>query len=229
MKGIFIMKKIISLILSVMLCIVCSFGAFAVEETTGAAPAQTPSQTQAQTQVQTTAASQLVAADDATAESAFRLFEKIIVAESEAKTADAGEAMFSLYSLFKEAGVTDYVALSNQMQKYAQDTGSEIAPCFSAMNCVQAIVRIFMTNGAFDLIKIQSGIESSNSLATLLALYTGAEIVKAPQPTAAAQPGKTTMVENPRTGDSSVNTAIAFAVLGLGVAAIAVCAKKKES
>lgn len=216
------MKKILSLILAAIMIAAFSVPCFAV--TTTAAQQSTTAPAQQAVQPSTTTAKALVKADDATAESAFKQFTKIIDAESEARYAVAGEAMFSLYSVLHEAFVTDYITLAAQMKKYAEDTGSEFAPVFSDMYSVQLILKQFTAEGTLDMNAVQKRIESSAALSSVLALYTGAYIVKS---AAAGTPSG--MVENPRTGDSSTGTVIAFAVLAVSVSAAAVCLKKKES
>lgn len=212
MKGNKIMKKIISLILAVVMCFAFSVLCFAANTTTTA----------------TTTTTVATAIDDAVVEKAFKQFETMIDAESEARYTVANEAMFSLYSVIKENNVKDYVTLSTQMKKYAEDNDSELAPVFSDLFSVQIILKKFTVDGTFDLNKVQKEIEGSNSLDLLLTLYTGANIVRTTK-SVATKAGETTMVENPKTGDSGIDTAIAFAVLGLGVATVAVCTKKKEA
>lgn len=230
MKGIFIMKKIISLILAFILCFAFGFCCFAAPgdaSTTAAAPeAASPAQAPAAAAEPSTTAAPI---DNAVVEEAFKQFEKLIDAESEARYVVANEAMFSLYSVMKESGVKDYVTLSTQMKKYAEDNGSELAPVFNDLFSVQIILKKFTVDGTFDINKVQKEIEGSNSLDLLLTLYTGAYIVRTTQAPSNAAESQTTMVENPKTGDSSVSTAAAFAVLAISTAAIAVCAKKKES
>lgn len=210
------MKKIFSLILAVVLISAFAVCCFAAPETAQAAPSQAA------------AANNLVKADDTVVENAFRQFAKLIDAESEARYSVANEAIFALYSVLKEAGVNDYMTLGTQMQKYAQDNESELAPIFSDITSVQIILRKFTVNGTFDINKVQNEIETSNSLASILSLYTGAYIVKSTTVTQAVE-GQTTMVENPKTGESTVGMTAAIAVLALSAGAIAVCAKKKES
>lgn len=214
------MKKILSLILAAIMIAAFSVPCFAV--TTTAAP-QSTTAASSQPASTTTTAKALVKADDSTAEEAFKHFEKIIDAESEARYNVAREEMFALYSVLHEAFVTDYVSLSVQMQKHADETGSEIAPVFSDLFSVQIILKKFTVEGTFDLNKVQKEIEGSMSLDSLLALYTGAYIVRT---SSADTPSG--MVENPRTGDSSTGTVIAFAVLAVSVSAAAVCLKKRE-
>lgn len=225
MKGFLIMKKITSLILAVIMCFAFSVMCFAAPVSTTAAPAASAPATSAPA---TTVPVTTAAIDDTVVEEAFKQFETMIDAESEARYAVASESMFKLYSVLKENNVKDYATLSNQMKKYADDNKSEMAPVFTDLFSVQIILKKFTVDGTFDLNKVQKEIEGSNSLDLLLTLYTGAYIVRTTQ-AVSLKPGETTMVENPKTGDSSINTAIAFAVLGLGVAAIAVCTKKKES
>lgn len=213
------MKKIISITLAFILCFAFAFFCFAEPEETASAPeaAAAPAATQAP------------AIDEATVEDAFKQFYKLIDSESEAKYTAANEAMFSLYSILREGGVKDYVTLGAQMKKYAEDNDSELAPVFQDMFSVQILLKKFTIDGTFDINKVQKEIEGSNSLELLLTLYTGAYIVRSTQAPSAVENGQTTMVENPKTGDSSVKTTVAFAVLGVSVAAVAVCARKKES
>lgn len=219
------MKKLISVILAFTAAAAFSVSCFAVNTTV---PQAQPSSAPAA--ATTTTGSPLFTADDATAEAALKEFEKLIIAESESKSAEAKEIIFKLYSVINEANVNDYMTLSTQMKRIAEDSGSELAPVFSDMASVQAILRKFTVGLAFDTAGTQWEIESGREMESLVSLYTGAYIVRSTAGTAAAAAqGQTTMIENPKTGDSSVDTAAAFAVLGLSVAVIAVCAKKKES
>lgn len=238
MKGKNKMKKVLSVILAAAAATAFSVSCFAVNPTTAVGAATAPAvsatapavSTTAAPTTTTTTARPLFVADDTTAEAAFKEFEKLIIAESESNSAEAKEIVFKLYSVINEANVNDYMTLSTQMKRIAEDNNSELAPVFGDMTSVQTILRYFTLGGVFDTAKTLWTIENGKEMESLVSLYTGAYIVK----TTAAVPvstlaGQTTMVENPKTGDSTVSTAAAFAVLGLSVAVIAVCAKKKES
>ncbi len=227
------MKKSFSLILALIICFAFGFCCFAAPEDgsaplgTAMPPADTAAAPAPDTAVAPTEADPALI-DDAVVEEAFKQFEKLIDAESEARYVVANEAMFSLYSVLKESGVKDYAALSTQMKKYADDNKSELAPVFKDLFSVQIILKKFTVDGTFDINKVQKEIEGSNSLNLLLTLYTGAYIVRSTQAPSKVAEGQTTMVENPKTGDESIGTSVAFAVLAVSAAAVAVCVKKKN-
>lgn len=197
---------------------------------TSAAATSAPATSAPATSAPATTVPTTTAVSDSVISEVYKNFETMIVEESEARYTFAADAMFALYSVMKENNLKDSAALSNQLKKYAEDNNRDLSSIFTntGLHYVQVILNIFMADGNLDLNNAQKIIENGTALATLLKLFTGAEIVKATQ-APSTQAGQTTMVENPKTGDSGVNTAVAFAVLGLGIGTIAVCAKKKES
>ena len=212
------MKKVISLILAFAMMLTLSVCCLAADETT----------------------TRIRHLDDGAVADAFKQFSRMIDAESEARYTAAGDAMFELYSVISEAFITDYVSLSYQMKAYAEDNGSEFAPVFTDMNSVQDILRKFTVEGGFDSNKVQREIESSDSLDSLVALYTGAYIITRTTlgdeikgkngDDDAGKNGDSVMVENPKTGDSSLGTIIACSVLAVsGATAAVIFTKKKKS
>lgn len=242
------MKKVISLILVAAAVLAFSVTCFAADETTRPT----------------------VRADKTIVTDFFKEFAKFIDAEAEAKYSVAAETIFKMYSTLKEGYVSDYSTFAEQMKEYSDETNAEVGPVFSNMDAVKDIIKKFTGNENYDISGLQKDIEASDSLDKLIALYTGAYIVKAPtgidvgsvgvSGTGAYTSDDNTSsdgyvanadlkdlekdeddgsvdrelvivppVDNPSTGDSSVGTAAAFAVLGVSVAAIITVVKKKNS
>ena len=242
------MKKVISLILAALAMLAFSVNCLAANE----------------------AAANTVKADPTIVSDFFKEFAKFIDAEAEAKYSVAAETIFKMYSTLKEGYVTDSDAFAQQMKEYSDETNAEVGPVFSNMEAVKDIIKKFTDNENYDISGLQKDIEESDSLDKLIALYTGAYIVRAPSGIDVGTAGGTGTgtytdtnnssegyianadlkdrendeddgdgedkelvivppVDNPRTGDSSVGTAAAFAVLGVSVAAIITVVKKKES
>lgn len=243
------MKKVISLILAAAAVIAFSVTCFAVDETTRPT----------------------VKADKTVVTDFFKEFAKFIDAEAEAKYSVAAETIFKMYSTLKEGYVTDYATFAEQMKEYSDETNAEVGPVFSNMDAVKEIIKMFTENKDYNINGLQTQIEGSDSLDKLIALYTGAYIVKAPSGIDVGTVGGSDTgtaysvvnnssdgyianadlkgadgdiiveggeeaekvivppVDNPSTGDSSVGTAAAFAVLGVSVAAILMVVRKKET
>ena len=239
------MKKVISLILAAAAMLAFSVNCLAANE----APANT------------------IKADPTIVSDFFKEFAKFIDAEAEAKYSVAAETVFKMYSTLKGGNVTDYSTFAQQMREYSDETNAEVGPVFSNMDAVKDIIKMFTENEDYDITGLQNKIQESDSLNKLIALYTGAYIVKAPTGIDVGTVGingttdadinnssdgyianadlkdlendedgsadKETVivppVDNPRTGDSSVGTAAAFAVLGVSVAAIVMVVRKKDS
>ncbi len=194
------------------------------------------------------------AVSDSVLENAFSHFEKLIDAESEARYIVAKDEINGLYTVIKDSAIKDYAELAAQMKDYADEIDSDIAPVFSNMDVVKDILSKFISENVINLDSLQAELQKSDSLDKALTLYTGAYIVKHPQKNyeevsaqAATENKESTtaneettqsttntayqppVVENPKTGDSSTGTFIAFAVLGVSIATIAVASKKKSS
>lgn len=248
------MKKVISLILAAAAVLAFSVNCLAANE----------------------ASANTVKADPTIVTDFFKEFAKFIDAEAEAKTSVAAETIFNMYSTFREGNVSDSNTFAEQMKEYSDETNAEVGPVFSNMDAVRDIIKMFAENKDYNIKGLQTQIEDSDSLDKLIALYTGAYIVKAPSGVDVGSVGGTgtgtaysvvnnssegyianadlkgadgdviveddgtvvntdgekvivPAVDNPRTGDSSVGTAAAFAVLGVSLAAIITVVRKKDT
>ncbi len=219
------MKKILCCLLAVMLCLLCSIPAFAANKKTTASQKEKtkPAADATTTTTTTTTSRRVIPADEETAQTVFEWFEKFIVSESESKSDESFEALLKMYEALKIKNVTDSSTLSLQLRRIAEDLDSEILPVFQDLTPIRAVFNRIMVDGNFDMKKAQLDIERSGSFASIMALYTGAYIVKT-----TSNPGNG-MVENPKTGDDCTKTVAAVAILVAGVGTIFALSKKKDN
>lgn len=193
------MKKFLSILLAVVLCLSLSVCAFAEEEPV---------------------------VSDETLQDLIDGIGDLVDAESEDNDAALKEAIEALSdSLSAVEGTSDMQALVEQLKKYAESADVDAGSVFSDLGALQDVFDKFLGDSGADLDKIKTDLESSSALNTLVGLYTGAYTNV---PTTEETPVDEPDVPNPPTGDSATGVVVALSVLAVSAAAVVVCTKKKE-
>ena len=202
------MKKFLSVLVAVALCVALTVCAFAVDGETPTVVSQE------------------------TVEDIFNGLGDLVNAETDTDDAALEAAIEDLYASLQDVQTSgDVSALIDQLKDYAESADVDASAVFSDLGAVQDVLEKFLSDGGFNLDAIKEDLEGSSALNTLVGLYTGG-YTDVPEATTEPEPTTTTPddVPNPPTGDTTTVTGIvpAASVLALSAAAPVVLAKKKE-
>ncbi len=194
------MKKILSVIVALVLCVALSVCAFA------------------QDAVSNDVLSNVV--DGVT---------DLIGAETEGNDAALEEAINNLYAELEKAEIsTDAATLAELLAKYAEGADVDASAVFSDLGALQDVVEKFLVDGGADLDAIKGDLQESSALNTLVGLYTGAYTQTPETPDEPVVEEEEPAVENPSTGDSATGVVVALATLAVSAAAAVVLSKKED-
>lgn len=201
------MKKLAGVLLSLVLCLTLSVGAFAVE----------------------------AQVDDKLIADIVDGVGDLVEAESEGDDEAMKQAIDKLYSdlqLALQSG--DMSAILDLIVEYALNEDADTSAVFTDLGALKAVVEKFLTDGGYDADRIMKDLQSSSAMSTLVGLYTGGNepTTTTTAPTAEGENPVVNefqpVVENPGTGDSPAGVAVAFSVLAVSTAAVILLTKKKD-
>ena len=199
------MKKLISIILSLLFCLAFGVGAFLVE---------------ASPQVDDKLIADLM--DD---------IGDLVNAESEGDNEAFNEAVESLFVDVKDAQQTiDTKAITQKVVEYALEEDSDVSSMFTDFTSVEAVINIVAANDEYDVQLIKKQLKGSAALNKLVNLYTGAyaEMQKTEVFADGDQNVNQPAVVNPATGDHSSGVAVALTTLVFSAMAVMILSKKEN-
>ena len=201
------MKKLAGVLLSLVLCLTLSVGAFAVE----------------------------AQVDDKLIADIVDGVGDLVEAESEGDDEAMKQAIDKLYSdlqLALQSG--DMSAILDLIVEYALNEDADTSAVFTDLGALKAVVEKFLADGGYDADRIMKDLQSSSAMSTLVGLYIGGN-EPTTTTTAPTAEGENPVVnefqpevENPGTGDSPAGVAVAFSVLAVSTAAAILLTKKKD-
>ncbi len=151
----------------------------------------------------------------------------LVNAETEGDDAALEDAINNLYAELEKAEVaTDAATLAELLAKYAEGADVDASAVFSDLGALQDVVEKFLVDGGIDMEAVKGDLQESSALNTLVGLYTGAytQTPEVPEEPTVDEP----VVENPSTGDSATGVVVALATLAVSAAAAVVLSKKED-
>lgn len=205
------MKKFLSIMMALVLCLSFSVLAFAEDADTAGDNAA------------------IATGANASLEDILNKFIGLVEAASEDNESAITDAADGLKEALSGVNTSDLTALADTLKKYAESAGVDASAVVKDLGAFEDVLSKFMNDSGFDLEAIEADLKDENSpLSKIVGLYAGAYQKTPEVPTTTAAPEEPTEVPNPPTGENATGVIAALSVLAVSAAAFVVCTKKKE-